>query len=69
MTKTKAPLKRVVRSVVGPGCYAIPGGMVCGPPTRQDTLECGHVVTGFGRKGSRSRRCPQCLAVEEGRLF
>lgn len=66
---TRAPLRRVVHSVVGPGCRSIPGGIICGPPERTETLECGHTVTAYGRKGSRARRCPQCLAVDEGRLF
>ena len=71
------PLRKVVNSEQGPHSQRIqmPDGAVailCGPPARVDTLECGHVVTHYGPR-RESRRCTECraaqAATDEGRLF
>lgn len=71
MAKAKAPLRDVVRSTLGPRSQRIqlPGGdvaIVCGPPMRTETLECGHHVVTYGPRALR-RRCVEC--VEPGRLL
>lgn len=63
-----APSRAVVRSQLGPRSQRIvfPNGdvaIVCGPPLRTDTLECGHKVTHHGPHRSR-RRCDQCAGPE-----
>jgi hypothetical protein len=69
--KAKAPLREVVRSRLGPRSQriAFPDGtvaIVCGPPMRTDTLECGHQVVTYGARALR-RRCVECS--EQGRLL
>jgi hypothetical protein len=65
MAKESAPLRAVVSTELGPRSqrFEMPDGsvaIVCGPPARTDTLECGHVVTTWGGRASR-RRCAECL--------
>jgi len=68
MAKVKAPLRSVKHSRVGPRSQRLrmPDGgvaIVCGPPPRYDTLECGHEVVTWGGRASK-RRCQECLDVQ-----
>ena len=68
MKRPPAPLRNVTHSKVGPRSQRItfPNGdvaIVCGPPLRVDTLECGHQVTGYNR--AQRRRCRECAAQAE----
>lgn len=73
MAKPKAPLRAVTATKVGPRSqrFIFPNGdtaIVCGPPPRIDTLECGHEVVTWGGRAS-NRRCQQCLLdANQGRL-
>lgn len=64
MPKPNLPLRAVVSTELGPRSqrFVMPDGsvaIVCGPPARADTLECGHVVTTWGGRAAR-RRCGEC---------
>ncbi len=63
MPRPQPPLRAVVSTELGPRSQRIWTGtgyaIVCGPPARTDSLECGHVVTTWGGRAAR-RRCPEC---------
>jgi hypothetical protein len=73
MAKPKPPLRKVVRSSLGPRSQRLtmPDGsvaIVCGPPARTDTLECGHRVVTWGNR-AQLRRCEQCLDANQEKLL
>jgi hypothetical protein len=74
MTKLPpAPLRHVKRSQLGPRSQrlTLPDGavaIVCGPPLRTDTLECGHKIETYG--GYRKmRRCEECRHANQEQLL